>query len=108
MIGTLVVIGAAVLLSAFLGVLQRMRLRQTGCVVIGRVVAWDVDSPMGDDDSPLQYVPTVRFALPDGTEVEYQSEASFDDKPWRVGDEVRVTYDPEFPSGFLVDSRPRR
>jgi Protein of unknown function (DUF3592) len=50
------------------------------------------------------YEPVVRFLTPQEEVVEFQADESIDRKKVRVGDQIRILYDPENPSEARLDS----
>ncbi len=74
----------------------------------GEIVAIDAIDPDSAPGPPLTsgfvYRPTVVFTTRDGTEVRASSSIASNPKPGRVGDTVRVLYDPRNPQRVRLDS----
>jgi Protein of unknown function (DUF3592) len=69
-----------------------------------------VASPGDPSTGPLSgttgphYRPVVTFPMPDGREVEAESRFAGNPAPARVGDTVRVFYDPKDPTRIQIDT----
>lgn len=103
---------AAGLLFAYLGVRGRRgakafrarAARVTGLVTEIRDRWEDTTTGTMDHGTSLRRYPVVRFALPDGREVETETPGA-NPAPAKEGAQVTVLYDPDAPTNAVIDTR---
>lgn len=95
----MVLLGGAAVYGGALWTSRRSEFIERAVPVAGRVV----DLEMSDDSESTMYAPVVEFSPRDGWPFRFRHPVASSHPSWRVGDSVRVLYDPADPAQAMID-----
>lgn len=70
----------------------------------GTIVALDARTSRTSDRNGLVYYPVVEFRTSKAETIRFQGEIGSNPSPYKVGDQVKVLYDPQAPQSAVIDS----
>jgi hypothetical protein len=98
------IIGVGLLVGGGLAWLQARRFVETAQRVVGEVVEYNEHDSTDDGNTTHMYTPVIRFAAANGKLVEKASEISSSHREYKLGQRVKVLYNPENPEEFKLDT----
>jgi hypothetical protein len=99
------VIGVGLLIGAGYAVYRTNQFRRTASEAIGEVVDYyEYDSSDDDGGTTHMYDPVIRFTPEGGGVVERRSGLGSSSRDYKLGQRIRLLYDPQDPEKFQINS----
>jgi hypothetical protein len=98
--GLFVLVGAAMLIAAGRQFIRRRAFLASSAIALGTVI----DLTESREEDEISYAPKVKFRMPSGRDITFQSGMGSGSAAWRIGDSVAVRYRSDQPHVAQIDA----